>query len=482
MEDAVTQQCADFKPKWLREALDELDHYITDPFTTDFMKKYIKYGLKILPTKKAMHNLIQRKVAGSKKPPHFEDLVEYVDELKPWGKQCVSLYALRYTEKEYLKQLLDPGYIKERLSEFNLEDRYNNNICRWKSDTPFLSEVSHNFDYDKKRGWLSFKWIQTRKFKELVGDRLKTFEERSVNFFIIDLEDGSAQLRIQSLPSRPLKKIEQELQAYTEEIEKLLEFHRFSPVSLEPVMKQFLFKKVLPITSWSVKTKKGELRGSKVSPAFVERRLTLPFQGVTPHEIQVYWKCQQEVGNRNRLFFALEAEDNVIVFNAITDKPRVNYLLSSLLATARLHSKDEKIDIYEVLGIHRPALGILQGGFRDWIKHKASGTPHERLKKVAAEVAILPPLVLNRVIFDIITTWLEETIVEKITNIPFIAFELLVYVILLIIFYGGDRVRKYFFRIPAKYATAVIRLILGQSSEIIINSREYYKWLTGKAT
>lgn len=478
MGDAATRQCADFKPKWLREAIGELDHYIAKPFTTDFMKKH---DLPVLPVKKAMHNSIQRKIAGSKKPPHFEDLVEYLDELKPWGKQCVSRYALRYTEKEYLKQLLDPDYIKERLSKLNLKDRYNNHICRWDSDTPFLSEVRHNFDYDNKRGWLSFKWIQTRRFRILVDDAYRIFKERSVNFFIIDLEDGSAQLRIQSLRSKPLKKIEQELQTYTEEIEKLLDFHRFSPISLEPVMKQFLFKKVLPITYWSIKTQKGKLRGYKVSPSFMQRRLILPFQGVTPHEIQVYWKCQQEVGNRDRLYFALEAEDNVIVFNAITDKRRVNYLLSSLLATARRHSKDEKIDINEVLGIRQPRRGILQGGFRDWIKHKVAGTPRGKIIKLAAEAAILPPLILNRVIFDIITTWLKETIIEQITNIPFIVFELLVYVILLIIFYGGDRVRKYFFRIPAKYATAVIRLILGQSSEIIINSREYDKWQTGKA-
>lgn len=484
MEDAVTQQCADFKPKWLREALDELNHYIITPFTTKFMEDH---NLPILPTKKAMHKLIQSKVAGSKKPPHFEDLVEYVDELRPWGKQCVSLYALRYDEREYLKQLLDPDYIKERLGDKerlgeNLEDRYNNNVCRWKSNTPFLSEVRHNFDYDNKRGWLSFKWIQTRKFQKLVGVMLKTFEERSVNFFIIDLADGSAQLRIQTLPSMPLKKLDQELQTYTKEIEKLLEFHRFSPVSLQLVMREFLFKKVLPIARWSVQTQRGNLIGAKVSPSFVQRRLTLPFQGVTPREVNVYWKCQQEVGNRNRLFFALEAKDNVIVFNAITDESKVNYLVSNLLEAARLHLKDEKIDIDEVLGIHRPHPGILQGGFRDWIKRKVAGTPGEKIKRIAAEAAILPGLALIRVLFGIIIPWLAGTIVEKITNIPFIAFELLVYGILLFVFYGGDRVRKYFFKIPPKYATAVIRLFLGQSYELIINSREYDKWLTAKAT
>lgn len=484
MGKAVTQQCTNFKPKWLREAINELDHYITAPFTTGFMKKH---GLLVLPKKKYMHDLIQRKITRSKKPPHFEDLVEYVDELKPLGKQSVSLFALRYAEKEYLKQLLNPDYIKERLSKLNLEDRYNNNICRWESNTPFLSEVSHKFDCDKKRGRLSFKWIQTRQFRKLVNMAFQIFEERAVNFFIIDLADGSAQLRIQSLPSRPVKKLDQELKTYTKEIEKLLEFHRFSPVSLQPVMREFLFKKVLSIARWSVKTQKGNLIGAKVSPSFVQRRLTLPFQRIRPREVHVYWECQQEVGNKNgnRLHFALEADDNVIVFNAITDELRVNYLVYNLLEAARLHSKDkeirEVIDIGEIIDGPLPPPGILQGGVRDWIKGRVTGTPGEKIKKVAAEAAILPALALNRLIFDSITLWLKETIVEKITYIPFIVFELLVYAILLFVFYGGDRAKKFFCEIPPKYATVIIKLFLGQSSEIIINSREFDKWEKGKA-
>jgi hypothetical protein len=54
------------------------------------MEKYRKYGLKILPTKKAMLVLIQRKITDPTAPLRFEDLVEYLDELKPWGKTVRS--------------------------------------------------------------------------------------------------------------------------------------------------------------------------------------------------------------------------------------------------------------------------------------------------------------------------------------------------------------------------------------------------------
>lgn len=252
-------------------------------------------------------------------------------------------------------------------------------------------------------------------------------------------------------------------------------------------MRESLLKKVLPITHWSVKTQQGNLIGAKVSPSFVQRRLTLPFQGIRPREVTVYWECQQQVGNKNgnRLFFALEAKDNVIKFNAITDKLRVDYLVSNLLEAARLHSKDKEIkeiiDVREIIDGPIPPPRILQGGFRDLIKRRVTGTPGEKIKKAAAEATILPALALNRLISDAIMSWLKDTIIEEITNIPFIVFELLVYAILLFVFYGSDRVKKFFIEIPPKYTTVAIKLFLGQSSEIIINSREYDKWLTGKA-
>jgi len=473
MEDATTRQQANFRSAWLKEAIDELNHYRKDPFTDDFMKEH---GLRRLPTKKAAHARLRNRITRSKKPPNFEQLVEYVDELKLWGKQCVSLYTLKYAEKEYLKQLVNPDYIKERLSKFSLEDRYNDNICRWKSDRPFLSEVRHNFDHENKRGKLSFKWISTRLFQAFVGPTLVTFDERSVNFFIIDLADGSAELRIQSLPPKSLTTIGAELQTYTQEIERLLDFNRFSPISLQPVMREFLLKKVLPITHWSVRTQQGNLIGAKVSPSFAQRALTLRFRNVTPHEVMVYWKCDQIVGKGDRLYFQLEADDNVTVFNAITDKLRVNYLVSSLLEAARPHSKDKKIDVRELIDPPPTRRGILQGGIRDWIWDRVTGTPGEKIKKATAEAAILPALALNKLIFDSLRSWLIDTTVERITHVPFIVFEILVYAILLFVFYGGDRSKRLFFKIPPRYATVAIKLFLGKSSEIIIDSTEFRKW------
>ncbi len=232
-----------------------------------------------------------------------------------------------------------------------------------------------------------------------------------------------------------------------------------------------------------MRTPRGNLIGAKVSPSFVQRYFTLPFQRVIPLEVRVYWECQQEVGNKseNKLYFTLEAKDNLIVFNAITDKLRVNYLLSNFLEIAKFHSKDKKIDICEIIDPLPKLPSIVKSGLRDWIRRRITEKPHEKIKKTATEIAILPSLVLSIVIIENIKSWLLETIVEKITNTPFILFEILVCATIILIFYGGDRVKNYFFKIPPKYATAVIKFFLGQSSEFIINSREYDEWRTGKA-
>ena len=470
MGNAATGQCAEFEQEWLIEAITELGPYVRS-FTTKFMRKH---DLPVANSKSAMLNRIQNEIIGPKERLHFEDLVEYLDELRLWGRQCVVLYALKNVGKKndgekYLEKLRSPEYIKERLGR--QKNRFNNNVCRWKANKPFLSEVRHNFDKKNKRGELSFKWVQTRQFEKLIKRTYQTFDERSVNFFIINLEDGSAQLRIQSLPDRSLTTLGEELQTYTKEIEKLLDFDHFTPVSLKPVMQEFLFKKVLPITHWSVRTRTGRLQGNR-DPSFIQRRFRLPLQGITPQEVRVYWECQQEVTKRKRLFFALEAEDNVndvIIFNAITDKEGVDYIVSTLLEAGRKYLKLKKI------APPPPLPKIPKDGLLDVIEQKAKGTPHERLKKAATEAAILPGLALNRIIFESITSWLPEPIIERITHVPFIVFELLVYGILLFVFYGGNRVQNLFLRIPLKYVNIVFRLFLGQSYDIEFSDRVFKK-------
>lgn len=461
MGNAATGQCADFEPEWLVEAILELSPYIK-PFTVKFMRRH---KLPVLRKKRDMLNLIQNEIIGPKERLHFEDLVEYLDELRLWGRQCVVLYTLKNDEEEYLEKLRNPNLVEKSLGK--RKNRFNKNICRWKSNKPFLSKVEHNFDEKKKRGELSFKWVQTREFEKLIGRTFRTFKERAVNFFIINLEDGSAQLRIQSLPDLSLTTLGEELQTYTKEIEKLLKFKHFTPVSLKPVMKEFLCKKVLPITFWSVRTRTGRAQGDK-DPSFVRRRFRLPFQRITPHEVRVYWECQQEVGNKNRgkLYFALEAEDDVdidaIVFNAITDESRVDYILSTLLEAGRLHFNGKNGEGPP----GPPPPTISKDGLRGVMKWKAKGTPHERLKKALTETAILPGLALIRLFFDFITSLLADTLVEQIGNIPFIVSEVLAYAASFLLFYGAGRIKDF---------------ILGKSIELIINKREYTEWLKAKA-
>ena len=233
-----------FKKTWLNEAMETLDHYNTRPFTTDFMKKY-NIPIKKSMTKSSMHKKIKQKI-NSKKSPFFHDLVNYLDELKMYGKQHVFLYTLKRAQSDYLNKLRKSTYVKNRLKIYRLMFLYNNKRMVWNSQNPKLFEVEHS--YYKEKGELVFKWVETRRFFKNVTKNpnnpprfiIKT--ERSVAFFLVNLKNGNAEIRIQCLQSRSTRTLKQELETYKNEIKKFVEFHLFSPISMEPVICTLLGK------------------------------------------------------------------------------------------------------------------------------------------------------------------------------------------------------------------------------------------------
>jgi len=76
----------------------------------------------------------------------------------------------------------------------------------------------------------------------MIGKRLESQTERSCNFFIINLADGSAEIRIQLIPSRAKKSLRTEFEIYKNEIRKFVDLDHFSIIPLEPLIKQFIGK------------------------------------------------------------------------------------------------------------------------------------------------------------------------------------------------------------------------------------------------
>jgi hypothetical protein len=458
MGKTSTDQCIDFEQAWGVQAILELKSFIKR-FTTRFMKRH---RLPVQNSKTAMLNRIRREIHNPKKSPTFKDLIEYLDELKMWGRQCIVCYTLRNARKTklgktYLGDLRNPDYIEKRLGK--QRNRFNNHICRWESNRPFLSEVKHNYDAKKERGELSFKWVQTRRFTRMIGNHLQIFRERSVNFFIVNLKDGSAQLRIQVLPNNSLTTLTRELRTYKKEIEKLLGPRHFTSVSLKPAMKELLVKRVLPITHWSVNTRGGNMHGDN-APFFLWGRLVLFLRRATPRIVRVYWKCQQKVGNktRGRLHFALESKGNVdvIIFRAMTDKTRVDYLISKTLTSGKRLPKTNGNGT-----VPTPAPKFLNEGLRGKWLQGLEKAEHEKAGRPFVELAILGFAALIRILFEFLTSVLADSVVAEVGDIPFIVSEAIAYVLAFLAFYG---VRK------------VGGVILNKSMNYIISGIEYKGW------
>ena len=190
---------SEFESGWLKEALATLDGYNEDPVVDTFLDRY---NLPPQDTKALKLNMIETEVTNEKKPPFFEDLSDYIDELKMYGKQHVFLYELKGDHKDYLSELRDPRYIREQLRQFDLEDSLNNGKPIWEAPEPKLAEVRHSFK--EGEGLVLFKWVETRgylyRWKDDRGiPHFTPKNERSVSFFIVNLENGAAEIRIQTM-------------------------------------------------------------------------------------------------------------------------------------------------------------------------------------------------------------------------------------------------------------------------------------------
>ena len=86
-----------------------------------------------------------------------------------------------------------------------------------------LAQVNHEYDDDCVPVRLMFKWIQTRPYRERKRLRSIEREQRSTNFFIVNLRDGYAELRLQQPPEHAYRTINRELETFRQVLEDLLD-------------------------------------------------------------------------------------------------------------------------------------------------------------------------------------------------------------------------------------------------------------------
>jgi hypothetical protein len=221
--------------RFTREALDGLKSLGMKP-TIDFMKEAgLPYRKNLQQMWSAIEGWLNKDVNNN-----CIKLLEYVDDLKLWGKQRIFLFKIE--DSKIIKSFLDDNFLRGLAG-----DLYDRPVYKWDIEKPTLVHVKREADEHTGDSLLIFKFIETRKFKAQVNLKMAIFEERSTNFLVINLSAGIAELRLQHLPQDALLNIKEEYRLFIEEIRLVLKdaFDSFTPMGLERVMQRIISKKYI---------------------------------------------------------------------------------------------------------------------------------------------------------------------------------------------------------------------------------------------
>lgn len=225
----------------------------------------------------------------------------------------VVVFPLRWRDPDRVREALSPKPIGERLATIGRSDVWGTEKDVWETEgEPTLCAVSADDDC-----LLRAKWVESRTWKRnLPGPGLvfQTRVERSINFFVVDAEARTAQIRIQKLQPNPEEKLREELGVYQRQISDLLGedlAELFVHEPLEPLIRKILLSPPPSAAIWEWKIEsptKGALSG-KGSPG-VFLGLLEPFGRFLGEEVECRWKLPE--GGRPRVSTALKAESNSV--------------------------------------------------------------------------------------------------------------------------------------------------------------------------
>lgn len=406
-------------PRFCQAALDALKSFPRVEFTVRFMDKH---KLRPKGSREEMWAVIQEWLSGGD-TGRCRTLLEYTDDLKMWGRQRVFLFDMNGHRQELMRQLSNPDEVRTLVG-----DVYDHPKFQWKAPTPFLAEAKHTTDRYTDDPLLVLKLIDMRKFDLVVDDRLETYEERSTNFFIVNLRHGFAELRLQQLPTGAHRNLRQERELIEEEIKRHLgdAFEGFSPIQMEPVMREILRGPIYTVTGVTFKTGKGIVPGMST----LEIVLTSVFQKAIPRYLAAFWKCKQDVLRGRPLHFTLHGGTDDVAFDGLADPYRIHDILKKIVDLSREGSK-------------------VKDGGRPW-KQGWVNDPYMSLEghpKAQAVLLAAGAIAASMIwiIIDGVGNYLLEGWVERLLRgVPLVVIQILVDVLWIWRYYGSDRIRRSF--------------------------------------
>lgn len=409
----------DLENKFCKIALDSLKSYRHKEFTVKFLKRH---NLPKHRTLSKMWGEIQ-KWLDQGDYSRCLDLLEYVDDLKMWGRQRIFLYEIVGKKEELTNKLSTPDFVRELVG-----DVYEQPVYRWEADKPFLAEVKHKTDAYTGARLLVFKMVEMRKFDQLIDDNFEQHEERSTNFFIVNLDSGFAELRLQQLPVRAHRRIDEERSLFEEIIKKYL---KFKPLLLEPVMSEMIRRPIYTITSTEFIANEDAIPGVGTLVTVINNMFSHPI----PSHVAAYWECKQAVLGESRLHFRLYGSNDSIAFGGVADPHRISDILQKII-DIHLGINDGVID-----GIGKKK-SIWEIGFVDDIYKSLEGQP--RAQAVVLSAGSIAALLIWIVIEGVGNYLLEEWVESILGGFPLIAITLVIELVWTVFFYGWDRVKRSF--------------------------------------
>jgi hypothetical protein len=281
----------------VEEAVKTLAHYNKSPFITDFLKQQPKPRISPSKYEKAeLCDLIKQVLLGEyrgrkKYVLRLDELITHLDRLQETGRQHIYLFRLPEERRDkLLASLRDLNEVKALLG--GEEDSYKGGRLIWEArDGPQLALVRHDpASNSAQLGSLLLKWVETRTFwapqeqpagpsefgepseededlqeageteeaeaegesqKEQIrpGRDLVLREERATSFFVINLDNGDCELRIQALHGRARLARQQQLATYRILVANLFGFDPVGPTVLAPAIRRALIAPEVPIIS-----------------------------------------------------------------------------------------------------------------------------------------------------------------------------------------------------------------------------------------
>jgi len=300
-------------------------------------KEYVQNFLKEreLPYSYTKRELLEKLKDGLEDESfYFDDLIRLLDNIEEFGNQHIYLYSCT---PEYLHRLKEEAYVRSKLEENGIEDKYNSSDALLIPSEPTISSIIHT---DRL---LKFKWVEKRIWKQLIseeiqGDKfIKTYQihiTRGVTTFRVDLITGNAELMIQRLPSGT--RYGEIKENYLSKLASLIEINALSQINLRRAIKRIEESDEVEKRGTNLQTISGgkiafqsRSRGvDYTSDPELHRARNALGQNVSGHLGNFYW-LPNDILTRKVHTKIYGNDDRVGIFGECTEM-EVNYVLSRI--------------------------------------------------------------------------------------------------------------------------------------------------------